>query len=63
MDRQPELARVRPHSHALQRADAAAARAAMQAAEIVVSMTPYASEAMKACADVLLPMSPFTETA
>jgi NADH-quinone oxidoreductase subunit G len=44
-------------------ADAAAAQAAMQAAEIVVSITPFASEALKSCADVLLPMGPFTETA
>ncbi len=44
-------------------ADAAAARAAMQAAEIVVSITTFASEAMQAYADVLLPMGPFTETA
>jgi NADH-quinone oxidoreductase subunit G len=44
-------------------ADAAAAQAAMQAAEIVVSIAPFASDAMKACADVLLPTGPFTETA
>jgi NADH-quinone oxidoreductase subunit G len=43
-------------------ADAAAARAAMQAADTVVSFTPWASDAMKAYADVLLPIAPFTET-
>ncbi|MEN8206385.1 MAG: NADH-quinone oxidoreductase subunit NuoG [Pseudomonadota bacterium] len=43
-------------------ADAAAARSAMKDAEVVVAITPWASEAMKACADVLLPMGPFTET-
>jgi len=43
-------------------ADAAAASAAMQDAAVVVAITPYASEAMKACADVMLPMGPFTET-
>jgi NADH-quinone oxidoreductase subunit G len=43
-------------------ADAAAARIAMSAAEVVVCLTPYASDALKACADVLLPIGPFTET-
>ncbi len=43
-------------------ADAAAARSAMNNAEVVVSLTPYASDAVKACADVLLPIGPFTET-
>ena len=43
-------------------ADAAAARSAMKHAEFVISLTPYASDAMKACADVLLPIAPFTET-
>ena len=43
-------------------ADAAVARSAMQDAEVVIAITPYASETMKAYADVLLPMSPFTET-
>jgi len=43
-------------------ADAAAASAAMQTAEMVVCLTPWASDAMKACADVLLPIGPFTET-
>jgi NADH-quinone oxidoreductase subunit G len=43
-------------------ADAAAASAAMQDAEVLVAITPYASETMKACADVMLPMGPFTET-
>jgi NADH-quinone oxidoreductase subunit G len=44
-------------------ADAAVARAAMSAAEVVISITPFAGETIKAYADVLLPMSPFTETA
>jgi len=43
-------------------ADAAAASSAMNAAEVVVAITPFASDALKACADVLLPMGPFTET-
>ena len=43
-------------------ADAAAARAAMKGAEVVVAITPYASDTLKACADVLLPIGPFTET-
>ena len=43
-------------------ADAAVARSAMQDAEVVIAITPYASETMKAYADVLLPMGPFTET-
>jgi len=43
-------------------ADAAAARSAMKAAEVVVCLTPFANDSMKACADVLLPIGPFTET-
>ena len=43
-------------------ADAAAASSAMNSTEVVVAITPYASEAMKASADVMLPMGPFTET-
>ena len=43
-------------------ADAAAARSAMKAADVVVCLTPWASDALKACADVLLPIGPFTET-
>ena len=43
-------------------ADAAAAGSAMQAAEVVVAITPWANEALKASADVMLPMGPFTET-
>ena len=43
-------------------ADVAVARSAMQDAEVVIAITPYASETMKAYADVLLPMGPFTET-
>lgn len=42
-------------------ANAVAARDAMQQAELVVAMTPY--DHAKAYADVILPISPFTETA
>ena len=43
-------------------ADAAAASSAMNSAEVVVAITPWASETMKAGADIMLPMGPFTET-
>ena len=43
-------------------ADPARARAALDAAACVVAMTPFWSEAMRGYADVLLPVSPFTET-
>jgi NADH-quinone oxidoreductase subunit G len=43
-------------------ANAAQAVQALDAAEFVVSIGPFASEAMKAQADVLLPTGPFTET-
>jgi NADH-quinone oxidoreductase subunit G len=43
-------------------ADAAAARSAMNDAEVVVALTAFANDAMKAGADVLLPIGPFTET-
>ena len=43
-------------------ADAAAARKAIEAADFVVSLSPFASEAMRSAADVLLPIGPFTET-
>jgi len=43
-------------------AAAATAAAAVAAAECVVSISPWASDAMKAAADVLLPIGPFTET-
>jgi NADH-quinone oxidoreductase subunit G len=42
--------------------DSAAATAALAAAEFVVALAPWTSEAMKANADVLLPIGPFTET-
>jgi NADH-quinone oxidoreductase subunit G len=42
--------------------DAAAASAAVNAAEFVVSISPFASASMKQAADVLLPIGPFTET-
>jgi NADH-quinone oxidoreductase subunit G len=43
-------------------ASAARATAAIAEAECVVSISPWASDAMKAAADVLLPIGPFTET-
>jgi NADH-quinone oxidoreductase subunit G len=46
---------------ALDAADSAAATAAMQAAEIVVALTPFKNAALDD-ADVLLPIAPFTET-
>ncbi len=42
--------------------DPRTARAAMQGAELVVFMSPYKQRAAD-CAQVLLPVSPFTETA
>jgi len=41
---------------------AATAAAAVAAAEFVVSISPYVSEATRESADVLLPIGPFTET-
>ncbi|MDN5848278.1 MAG: NADH-quinone oxidoreductase subunit NuoG [Nitrococcus sp.] len=41
----------------------AQARQAVDAAEFVLVFSPYASEAMRAYADVILPMAAFTETA
>ena len=46
----------------LDAADAAAARAAMQASGLVVALTPFKDAAVDN-ADVLLPIAPFTETA
>jgi NADH-quinone oxidoreductase subunit G len=43
-------------------ADAALAARAIASAEVVVSVSPYASDAMKAQADVLLPVGTFAET-
>ncbi|MGB5259637.1 MAG: NADH-quinone oxidoreductase subunit NuoG [Gammaproteobacteria bacterium] len=43
--------------------DAAEASQAVEAAPFVVSISPFASEAIKSAADVLLPIGPFTETA
>jgi NADH-quinone oxidoreductase subunit G len=42
--------------------DGEAAMQAMAAAEFVVSLSPWASETMMNSADVLLPVTPFTET-
>jgi NADH-quinone oxidoreductase subunit G len=42
--------------------DGGSAAAAIATAEFVVALTPWASEAMKAAAHVLLPIGPFTET-
>jgi NADH-quinone oxidoreductase subunit G len=41
---------------------AATAAAAIDAADFVVSISPYASDAIRAAANVLLPIGPFTET-
>ena len=46
----------------LDAADSAQAQAAMEQTDIVVAVTPYASEAMKAYATVLLPSAPWAET-
>jgi len=46
---------------ALDAADPSAAVAALQAAELVVALTPFKNAAVE-CADVLLPIAPFTET-
>jgi NADH-quinone oxidoreductase subunit G len=46
---------------ALDAANPAAAVAALQTAEMVVALTPFKTTALD-CADVLLPVSPFTET-
>jgi NADH-quinone oxidoreductase subunit G len=43
-------------------ANAAAALAPLQAADFVVAMTPYKSDAMLEYASVLLPVAPFSET-
>jgi NADH-quinone oxidoreductase subunit G len=43
-------------------ADPRAALAALQAARLVVSFTSFRSPALEACADVMIPVSPFTET-
>ncbi len=43
-------------------ANPAAAVAALTGAEFVAMLTPYATDAMKAYADVLLPVTPFSET-
>jgi len=49
---EPELDCANPHK----------AMQAMQAAELVVVLSPFASEAMRQYADVILPMAAFTET-
>ncbi|MEN9773123.1 MAG: dehydrogenase chain [Pseudomonadota bacterium] len=41
----------------------AATRAALQAADSVIALTPYLSDELLALADCLLPIAPFTETA
>ncbi|EAR20872.1 NADH-quinone oxidoreductase subunit NuoG [Nitrococcus mobilis] len=43
--------------------DSAAAQQAVAAAEFVLVFSPYVTEAMRAYADVILPMATFTETA
>jgi len=47
----------------LDAADAAAAKAALAGSGLVVAMTPFKDAAVAEHADVLLPVSPFTETA
>ncbi|MBT8117402.1 MAG: NADH-quinone oxidoreductase subunit NuoG [Gammaproteobacteria bacterium] len=42
--------------------DAAAAGKAIESADFVVSISPFAGEATRSAADVLLPIGPFTET-
>jgi len=42
--------------------DGAGALRAIAGADFVVSLSPWAGESIKACADVLLPIGPFTET-
>ncbi len=42
--------------------DGAGALRAVASADFVVSLSPWAGESIKACADVMLPISPFTET-
>jgi NADH-quinone oxidoreductase subunit G len=42
--------------------DPVKAAAAINTAEFVVSLSPFASDAMRVAADVLLPVAPFTET-
>jgi len=42
--------------------DGAGTLRAVAGADFVVSLSPWAGESIKACADVLLPISPFTET-
>jgi NADH-quinone oxidoreductase subunit G len=43
-------------------ADPRAALTAMRAAKLVISFTSFRSPALEACADVMIPVSPFTET-
>ena len=43
-------------------ASAGAAEAALQGAQCVVALTPYASDEQKACATVILPVAAFAET-
>ena len=59
---QPRRAYLLLHLEPEDFADQAAARNAFERARTVVALTPYAGEALRACADVLLPVAPFTET-
>jgi NADH-quinone oxidoreductase subunit G len=43
-------------------ANARAARDAMNAARLVISFTSYRSPVLESCADILLPVAPFSET-
>ncbi|MBI5780428.1 MAG: NADH-quinone oxidoreductase subunit G [Rhodocyclales bacterium] len=59
---QPRAAYLLLHLEPEDFADQTAARTAFERARTVVALTAYAGEALRACADVLLPVAPFTET-
>jgi NADH-quinone oxidoreductase subunit G len=47
---------------ALDFADGALATSALMSAQLVVALSAFSSESLRECADVLLPIAPFTET-
>jgi len=47
---------------ALDFADGALAMSALMSAQLVVALSAFSSESLRECADVLLPIAPFTET-
>jgi NADH-quinone oxidoreductase subunit G len=59
---QPRSAYLLLHLEPEDFADEMAAQAAFERARTVVALTSYAGEALRARADVLLPVAPFTET-